>query len=95
MNSLLPIDIIIRIYSYIPWYTQTIILNRISKMDYSIYKQEFYPNLLTKRYLRTKLYLNLKINGGEYDIFDSDEIYYLEKSYKQIVKNISNSYSFL
>jgi len=55
-------------------------------MDYSIYKQEFYQNLLTKRYLRTKLYLNLKINGEEYDIFDSDEIYYLEKSYRQIVK---------
>ena len=41
----------------------------------------------------TKLYLNLKINGEEMICFDEIEIEYLEKSTKQIIKDISNSYN--
>lgn len=92
MLILLPTDIIIKIYSYIPWYRQCIIVNRISKLYYSIYKKELYEKLLTKKILRTKIYLNLKINEDNYNCFDNIEVYYLEKSYQQIIKNISNSH---
>lgn len=90
MIDKLPTEIIQHLMLYIPWYSILLKMLCIDKHFNTIIKQpEYYNKLINKIMYRTKIFLNLKVNSESLDCYTDTELYYLDKSTRNILKNMS------
>jgi len=90
MIDKLPTEIIQHIILYIPWYSILLKVLYINNFFNTIIKQpEYYNKLINKIHYRTKIFLNLKVNSESLDCYTDTELYYLDKSTRHLLKNMS------